>query len=119
MQDALDAGRIGVTVAYELSRAPAEQQGELLRLKESGASRDDLAARVRKANKTSVPQVRTKRIACQLSSGVCVTVAGSELSLDDMIESLAEAQKEAKKAREQGLDAKTFQAVMRDRAKAG
>jgi hypothetical protein len=30
---------------------------------------------------------------------------------------LAEAQKEAKKAREQGLDAKTFQAVLRDKAK--
>ena len=46
-------------------------------------------------------------------------VSGDEISLDEMIESLAEAGKEAKKARDQGLDARTFSAVMRDRAKAG
>ena len=39
------------------------------------------------------------------------------MSLDDLIESLGEAQKEAKKAREQGLDAKTFQAVMKEKSK--
>jgi len=41
------------------------------------------------------------------------------LSLDDIIEALTEAQKEARKAREQRLDAKTFSAVMRDKAKVG
>ena len=118
-QKALEQGQIGITAAYEISRAPAEQQGELLRLKLSGTSRDGLAEHVRKQKRDSSPQVRVKRIACPLPSGVGIVVSGEELSLDDLIEALGEAQKEAKKARDQGLDAKTFSAVMRDKAKAG
>jgi ParB/RepB/Spo0J family partition protein len=119
VQKALESGQIGITAAYEISRAPAEQQAELLRLKLSGTSRDGLAEHVRKQKRDSTPQVRVKRIACALPSGASVVVSGEELSLDDLIEALGEAQKEAKKAREQGLDAKTFSAVMRDKAKAG
>ena len=118
-QKALEQGQIGITAVYEISRAPAEQQGELLRLKLSGTSRDGLAEHVRKQKRDSSPQVRVKRIACPLPSGVGIVVSGEELSLDDLIEALGEAQKEAKKARDQGLDAKTFSAVMKDKAKAG
>ena len=46
-------------------------------------------------------------------------MSGAELSLDELIEALAEAQKEARKAREQGLDAKTLAAVLKDKAKKG
>ena len=74
---------------------------------------------MRRQKQEDAPQVRLKRIACPLASGVSITASGSELSLDDLIEALGEAQKEAKKAREQGLDAKTFSAVMRDKAKKG
>lgn len=119
VQEALEAGRIGITAVYEISKAPADQHRELLRLKLSGTSRDGLAERVRRQKSESVPKVRVKRVVCRLSSGVSITVTGIELSLDDLIESLAEAHKEARKAREQGLDAKTFQAVMRDKSKAG
>lgn len=119
VQAALEAGRVGITAAYEISRVPAEQQSELLRLKLTGTSRDGLAEHVRKQKRESATQVRVKRIACPLPSGVSVVASGEELSLDDLIEALGEAQKEAKKAREQGLDAKTFSAVMRDKAKAG
>lgn len=119
VQEALEAGRIGVTTVYEISRAPADQQAELLQLKLSGTSRDGLADRVRKQKNQSVPQVRVRRIACPLPSGASVVVSGEELSLDDLIEALGEAQKEARKAREQGLDAKTFSAVMKDKAKKG
>ena len=118
-QKALEQGQIGITAAYEISRAPAEQQAELLRLKLSGTSRDGLAEHVRKQKRDSSPQVRVKRIACPLPSGVGIVVSGEELSLHDLIEALGEAQKEAKKARDQGLDAKTFSAVMKDKAKAG
>ena len=118
-QKALEQGQIGITAVYEISRAPADQQGELLRLKLSGTSRDGLAEHVRKQKRDSSPQVRVKRIACPLPSGVGIVVSGEELSLDDLIEALGEAQKEAKKARDQGLDAKTFSAVMKDKAKAG
>jgi ParB/RepB/Spo0J family partition protein len=119
VQEALEAGELGITAAYEISRAPEDQQGELLRLKLSGTSRDGLAERVRKQKRDSTAQVRIKRIACPLPSGATVVVSGEELSLDDIIEALAEAQKEARKAREQRLDAKTFSAVMRDKAKGG
>jgi ParB family transcriptional regulator, chromosome partitioning protein len=119
VQEALEAGRLGVTAVYEISRAPADQQAELLQLKLSGTSRDGLADRVRKQKNQSVPQVRVKRIACPLPSGASVVVSGAELSLDDLIEALGEAQKEARKAREQGLDARTWQSVMRDKAKKG
>jgi ParB/RepB/Spo0J family partition protein len=119
VQQAVEAGHVGITAAYEISRAPAEQQGELLRMKLSGASRDGLAEQVRKQKRDGTPQVRVKRIACPLPSGVSIVASGKELSLDDLIEALAEAQKEARKAREQGLDAKTFSAVMTDKAKAG
>lgn len=118
-QEALRDGKIGITDCYEISRAPADQQAELLQLKLSGTSRDGLADRVRKQKNQSVPQVRVKRIACPLPSGASVVVSGAELSLDDLIEALGDAQKEARKAREQGLDAKTFSAVMKDKAKRG
>jgi hypothetical protein len=48
-----------------------------------------------------------------------ITASGAELSLDDFIEALGAALKEAKKALEQGLDSKTFAAVVRDKARAG
>lgn len=119
VQQALVAGQIGITAAYEISRVAADQQAELLRLKLSGTSRDGLAEHVRKQKREATPQVRVKRIACPLPSGVGIVVTGEELSLDDLIEALGVAQKEAKKAREDGLDAKTFSAVMKDKARKG
>ena len=91
----------------------------MLRLKDSGLSRDGLAAHLRKQRKASTPQVRTKRISCPLPSGVSITASGQDLSLDDFIEAIGDAQKEARKAREQKLDVKTWQSVMRDKSRAG
>jgi len=119
VQDALEAGRIGITTAYEISRADAGQQTELLRLKEAGASRDGLAEHLRKQRKASTPQVRAKRIVCPLPSGVTVTVAGEDLSLDDLIQALDDALKAAKKGREQHIDVRTWQRVMLDKSRAG
>jgi ParB family chromosome partitioning protein len=118
VQEALEAGHIGITAVYEISRAPADQQADLLRLKLSGASRDGLAERVRKQKRNATPQVRVKRIACPLASGVNIVASGQQLSLDEFIEALGDALKAAKKAREEGLDATTFGRVMTDRAKA-
>lgn len=119
VQTALEAREIGITAAYEISRAPESQQAELLGLKLTGTSRDGLAEHVRKQKRDTEPQVRVKRVSCPLPSGVGIVITGTELSLDDLIESLAEAQKEARKARDQGLDVSTFGKVMRDKAKAG
>ena len=49
---------------------------------------------------------------------VCDVGQGDGMLLSDLIDTLAELLKEAKRANDQGLDARTFQAVMRDRAKA-
>jgi ParB family chromosome partitioning protein len=116
---AFEAGQVGISTVYEISRVPAEQQADLLAFKLSGASRDAVARRVRQTRNESEPQVRVKRILCPLPSGVSIAVSGAELSLDDLIEALGEALKEARKAREQSLDAKTFSAVLKDKAKKG
>ena len=59
--------------------------------------------------------MRVSRIKCPLPSGSVVQVSGAEISLDDMIEAIAELLKEAKKASEQGLDCRTFERVCRDK----
>lgn len=116
VQEALETGVIGITTCYEMSRVSEDQQQELLALRQGGASRDGVAAYARKQKKPVTDAVRSKRIVCPLTSGVTITVTGKELSLDDLIEAFALAQKEARKAREQGLDSRTFGAVMRDKA---
>lgn len=117
---ALAEGRLkGISDAYTVAKAPDAQKAELLALRASGASRDQIDQAARKQRKAATPQVRAKRVVCPLPSGVSVTVSGPELSLEDLIEALGEAQKEAKKAREQNLDVKTWQRVMHDKSRAG
>jgi len=121
IRDALQVGLIGISDCYEFSQVPEYEQEELLRLKMSGKSRDEVAS-IRR-NKSAEPQststVRTARMKCALPSGACITISGQDLSLSDAAEALGEAQKAIRKAIADGLDAKTWQAVMRDKAKAG
>lgn len=118
-QEALAAGKVGISDAYAASKLSESEQADLLRLKLSGASRDSIEQAGRKKRAGGTPGVKLARIKAVLSSGVVIVASGKGLSLDDLIESLGEAQREAKKAREQGLDAKTFSAVMRDKARKG
>jgi ParB family transcriptional regulator, chromosome partitioning protein len=119
VQDAARAGKLGVSDWYSVAKLPPDEQPVLLEMKLSGASRDQLERQGRKRRSNGQPVARASKIKCQLSSGVNVVVSGDEISLDEMIDALAEAGKEARKARDQGLDARTFQHVMRDRARAG
>jgi len=117
-QDALATGQVGIGDCYAASGLPEADQAALLTMKLSGASRDDLAHAGRKHRNGSKPSVKLTRVKCILpSSGVSIIVSGAELSLDDLIESLSEAQKEARKARDQGQDVKSFQAVMTAKSK--
>jgi ParB family chromosome partitioning protein len=116
-QEALAAGRVGISDCYAASGLPEADQAALLTLKLSGANRDAIVHAGRKSRNGNTPSVKVTRVKCQLPSGVCIVASGNGLSLDDLIESLGEAQKEAKKARDQGLDAKTFQSVMKDKSK--
>lgn len=117
-QAALCEGKIGISDCYAISKLPAEEQAGLLAKKLSGASRDAIEQAGRK-QRTTPAAVKVTRIKAVLPSGVSIVASGEGLSLDDLIESLGEAQREAKKAREQGLDAKTFSAVLRDKARKG
>jgi hypothetical protein len=53
-----------------------------------------------------------------MPQGASVVISGNELSMTDVVELLVETLKEARKAAEQ-YDVKTFQSMMRDKAKAG
>jgi hypothetical protein len=120
VREALAAGKIGLSTVYAISKceSPAEQERVLAQAL-SGASRDSIEQAGRKKRTAATSTVRVSRIKAVLPSGVCIVASGEGLTLDDLIESLGEAQREAKKAREQGLDARTFQAVLRDKAKKG
>lgn len=117
VQEAFDAGKLGVTACYEISRAAPEQQAEMLALKLSGTSRDGLAERIRRRKSQAAVSVRVKRLVCPLPSGVSITLSGHDLSLDEGIDALGEAVREMKRARELGYTAKTFAAAMKDKAK--
>lgn len=113
-EGALDAGR-----AYLLSQESDPERQRQLAAQAGSLSREELARHVRKQKREGTPQVRVKRIAVPLASGVNIVASGQKLSLDDFIEALGDALKAAKKARDEGLDATTFARVMTDKSKAG
>jgi len=127
LQQQVNDGTLDARRGYLLSQERDPDRQRELASQATALSREELARQVRqaKANGASASTARPatkpqlKRIVCPLASGVSISVSGADLSLDGFIESLAEAQKEAKKAREQSLDAKTFAAVMKDKAKKG
>jgi ParB/RepB/Spo0J family partition protein len=118
-QEALSAGKVGISDCYAASKLNESEQSELLRLKLSGASRDAIEQAGRRKRTPAAATVRLSRIKAMLPSGVVIVASGEGLTLDDLIQSFGDALREAKKAREQGLDARTFQAVLRDKAKKG
>jgi len=114
-QEALRDGLVGISDCYAASKLPPGEQDGLLTLKLSGASRDAIESAGRKSRSAATPAVRSRKITCPLAGGINVTVSGAEMTLDEMIEALIEAGREARKARDMGLHAKTFEASMRDR----
>jgi ParB family transcriptional regulator, chromosome partitioning protein len=118
IQALVEAGTLSLRDGYYLSRV--EDLGERLRVaQELAAGRLQPEAVVRMVRKPKAnangKQIRSRRISCPLPSGVNLTVSGALLSLDELSEALSEAQREVKKARDQSLDCKTFQAVMQQR----
>lgn len=120
VRQALAENKLTLTGMYAISQLPLAEQaaGFAVALQAPNAAAVTRAVR-KQRNGTS--KVRTARVKCPMKSGGCVTLAGEGdgMTLDDVIEMLADLLKEARKANEQGLDSKTFQAVMRDKAKAG
>ena len=120
VRDAAASGLLGVTEWNALSTCAEEKQLELLADRLSGkiGNRDQLAQASKGVRRGNAPAVKLTRIKCNLpSSGVSIVASGAELSLDEFIESLGEAQKEAKKARDNGGDIKSFQSLMAAKSK--
>ncbi len=95
-QEALKQGTVGISDCYAASKLPLSEQAGLLAMKLSGASRDHIEQQVRK-QRNGTSAVRVSRIRCPLASGTTVQVSGEEISLDDMIDAIAEVLKEAKR----------------------
>ena len=116
VQEAAEAGQIGVNDWHAISQGDDSQQAEMLMARLQGAAPADL-----KRVRTTSTGVRTARVKCLMGSGVSVTLVGvgQGLTLEDVEETLAALLKEVRKGKEQGLDSKTFTAVLRDKAKAG
>jgi len=117
-QEALKDGKVGISDCYAASKLPETDQAELLALKLSGASRDAIEQVGRKKRSSDKPAVRMSRVKIAMPAGATVVISGNDLSMAEVVELLMETLKEARKAAEQ-YDVKTWQAMMRDRAKAG
>jgi ParB/RepB/Spo0J family partition protein len=117
-QDALRDGKLGISDCYAISKLPQGEQAALLALKLSGASRDSIEQAGRKSRNGGTPAVKLSRCRVPLPTGTTVVVSGPEMSLADLIDALSSALDAARKASKDGLDVKTMQAVMKDKAKA-
>jgi ParB/RepB/Spo0J family partition protein len=120
-QEALAAGKVGISDCYAASKLGEAEQSELLRQKLSGASRDTIEQVSRKSRKEKSGKDeagKTAKVHCLLPSGVQITVSGKGLSLGSAIDALIDATREMRAAKANGYTAKTFAASMKDKAKA-
>lgn len=123
-------GKVGLRSMVEIAKAPTEKQPNMLAAALRGVSAARLAEMGKDARDEGddTPPEKIAKIKIPLAintaevtvNGVA-TVAGApgeELSLEDAEGVLTQALKAVKEARKQGLGAKAFQAMCRDRAKA-
>jgi ParB family transcriptional regulator, chromosome partitioning protein len=115
-QEALKAGKVGISDCYAASKLEEKEQAELLALKLNGNSRDAIEQAGRRNRTKAAHAVRLSRVKIAMPQGASVVVSGNDLSMSDVVELLAETLKEARKAAEQ-CDVKTFQSMMKDKAK--
>jgi ParB family chromosome partitioning protein len=117
VKEAAAAGKIGLKDWNTIGQVDPDQQLVMLQAKLSGTSAEGL----KKLRKRPANAVRTARVKCPMGSGICVTLAaeGAGMTLDDVEEVLVALLREVRRGKDQGLDSKTFSAVLRDKAKAG
>lgn len=113
-REALEAGAINISHVYAMSKASEQEQHALLRLALGGASREAIEAEGRKRRNGKGAVVRLSSVRRPLPNAT-VIVSGQAIGLDEAIEAVVAAAKELKRAREEGLDAKTAQAVWQKR----
>lgn len=118
-QEALKAGKVGISDCYAASKLPQSEQAGLLAMKLSGASRDAIEQAGRKNRTKASSAVRLSRVKIAMPQGTTVVLTGAEMSLDDVINALESALSAARRAHKDNLDVKTAEKVWRDKAKAG
>jgi ParB family transcriptional regulator, chromosome partitioning protein len=114
VREALEAGAIGIRTFYECSKVSAVDQHRILAQKLGGATCDAIETDRRRRRNGNGTGVRLSRIKCPLPTAT-VIVSGEAIGLDESIEAVLAAAKEMKRARDEGLDAKTAQAVWQKR----
>jgi len=120
VQQAAADGKLGPSEWYAISKVPEAEQQAMLAAKLAGASRDQLEQRGRALRNGQTPGIKVNRLKIPLGlQGRSVTIAGSNLGLDDAIELLQDALKSARKAQGENLDGKTWVQVMKQKTKAG
>ncbi len=117
VQEAAEAGRIGVSDWYAMSKVPPQEQHTLLAMKLSGAikGREALESTGRKARNGHVPAVRIPKIAIPIG-GARLVLSGKDLDMSAVVALLADCLKEARKAAEQ-FDIRTWERMMKDKSK--
>ncbi len=120
VQEAADAGKIGLAAWYQISLLPHAEQPALLDMHLAGMPAGQIAQISRKKRKaaSTAAEIKVSRVKCPLPSGATVTISGEAISLEDMIETMQELLKKAKRASDQGWDCKTFERACKDEAKA-
>jgi ParB/RepB/Spo0J family partition protein len=117
--EALEAGRVTIEDCHNAAKAASDpqKQHELLAAKLSGASAAEIGRLVRRSKNGNGRDVRLAKVKIPLAAGTAVALSGEALDMESVVEVLAETLKEARKANDAGYDVKTWQAMMRDKAK--
>jgi ParB/RepB/Spo0J family partition protein len=117
VQQAAAEGKLGPSAWYAIAKMPPEEQEALLAAKLAGTSRDQLERRGRKLRSVEAQGVKVRRLKIPLGHGRSVTIAGSNLAIDDAIEVLQDTLKFARKAQSECLDGRTWVQVMKQKFK--
>ncbi len=113
-------GDIPQETGYYLTRLPeGEERCRLIALACAGKLGRDEAARAAKSSRAAPVEAAVSRVTCKLAGGRSLTVAAESVQLASLIDTLEEVLREARKARQQGLDVTTLAKVFRDKAAAG
>lgn len=121
IREAVQGGAVAKETAYHLARLPdgPDRDALLTHALAGTLTRDKAARAARKPVGDDPASAAVKRVACRLTGGRTLTLAGAGLHLDALIDALEEVLKEARKARTQGLDVVTLVKVLRHRAGKG
>lgn len=114
-------GAVPQETGYYLTRLPdGDERRRLIALACAGQlGRDEAVRAVKVARAVPAEGATVSRVTCKLAGGRSLTVAAESVQLASLIDTLEEVLREARKARQQGLDVTTLAKVFRDKAAAG